>query len=152
MQHSKVLFHSMQTDMPKGLDVRAASLERAAALCTCMFCPALIWYSCKSAPAHLLRKPKGGGAGAAPGEEDSKLLVVGRAPALRFGLGGREAAPAPLADTRLQVSLHRVGRCLAGAAAGRELLHRNMLCFVARLLTYIILQAPVRFCQVAPYK
>lgn len=33
-----------------------------------------------------------------PCEEDGKLQVIGRPPALRFGLGGRKAPAAPLGD------------------------------------------------------
>lgn len=40
-----------------------------------------------------------------PGEEDGKLQVVGRAPALRFGLRRGQAAGAPLCNARLQVSV-----------------------------------------------
>ena len=40
-----------------------------------------------------------------PREEDGKLQVVGRAPALRFGLRGGQATGAPLCNARLQVSI-----------------------------------------------
>lgn len=40
-----------------------------------------------------------------PCEEDGELQVVGRAPALRFGLRRGQAAGTPLCDACLQVSV-----------------------------------------------